>query len=81
MARLEGSMTKGYILKETLGFVIEYLHEFEHVTRRVWDAKEKGISGKVLEGAHTKIVFNPILCDLAHDYVLTNTKVIGPWIQ
>jgi hypothetical protein len=81
MAQLEGSMVKGYILKETLGFVIEYLHEFEHVTIKVWDAEEEGVCGEVLEGVPTKVVFNPILCDLAHDYVLINTKVIGPWIQ
>ncbi len=24
-------MVEGYVLEETLGFVIEYLHEFEHV--------------------------------------------------
>jgi hypothetical protein len=71
-------MVEGYILEETLGFVTEYFCEFEHVTRRVWDAKE-GVFREVLEGAPTKVVFNPILH--AHDYVLTNTKVMGPWIQ
>jgi hypothetical protein len=80
MAQPEGSMAKGYILEETLGFLIEYLHEFEHVTRRVWDVEE-GVSREVLEGAPTKVVLNPILRDLAHDYVLTHTKVMGPWIQ
>jgi hypothetical protein len=71
-------MAKGYILEETLGFVTEYLHEFEHVTKRVLDVEEEGISGKVLEGAPTKVMLNFILHDLAHDYVLTNTKVINP---
>lgn len=33
MAWLEGSMAKGCVLEESLGFVIEYLHEFEHVSR------------------------------------------------
>jgi hypothetical protein len=28
MARLEGSMIKGYVLKNKLGLVIEYLNEF-----------------------------------------------------
>jgi hypothetical protein len=58
--------------------VIEYLHEFEHVTKRVWGVEEEGISKEVLEGAPIRVVFSLILCDLAHDYVLTNTKVIGP---
>jgi hypothetical protein len=71
-------MAKGYILKETLGFVIEYLHEFEHVTKRVLDVEEEGVSGEVLEGAPTKVMLSLILHDLAHDYVLTNTKVINP---
>jgi hypothetical protein len=35
MAQLEGSMAKKYLLEETLGFVTKYLHEFQHVSRRV----------------------------------------------
>jgi hypothetical protein len=30
------SMAKGYVLEETLGFVTKYLHEFEHVLKKVW---------------------------------------------
>ncbi len=78
MAQLEGSMAKGYTLEETLGFVTEYLHEFEHVTRKVWDVE--GVSREVLEGVPTKVMLNLILRDLAHDYVLTNTEVMGQWI-
>jgi hypothetical protein len=29
-------MAKGYVLEETLGFVTKYLHEFEHVFKKVW---------------------------------------------
>ncbi len=37
--------------------MIEYLHEFEHVTRIIWNVKnEKGISGEVLKGATTKVL-------------------------
>jgi hypothetical protein len=44
------------------------------VFRRIWDAKEeKGICGEVWEGVPTKVLFSLKLCDLAHDYVLTNT--------
>jgi hypothetical protein len=35
MAQPEGSMVEGYMLEKTLGFVTKYLHEFEHVSRRV----------------------------------------------
>ncbi len=38
MAQPKGSMVEGYVLEETLGFVTKYLHEFQHVLRRVWDA-------------------------------------------
>jgi hypothetical protein len=82
MAWLEGSMAKGYVLEESLGFVIEYLHEFEHVSRKVWDAEEEeGVSKEVLEGVFTKVVFNPILQDFAHKYVVTNINIMAPWIQ
>ncbi len=79
IAQLEGSMVKGYMLEETLGFVIEYLHEFEHVSKRVQDVKE-GVSREVLEGFPTKVVFNSIFQDLTHEYVLTDTTIMGPWI-
>ncbi len=60
----------------------EYLHEFEHVTRRIWDVKKKeGKFGEVLEGATTKVLLSLILCDLAHDNVITNIEVMGPWIH
>jgi hypothetical protein len=54
-------MVEGYILQETLGFVIEYFHEFEHVTIRVWDAKEEGVFREILQGDPTKLVLNLIM--------------------
>ncbi len=63
IARPKDSMAKGYILDNTLGFVTEYLHEFEHVTKRVWDEEEEGIIEEVLEGVPTKVMLNPILRD------------------
>jgi hypothetical protein len=63
------------VLEETLGFVTKYLHEFEHVFKRLWDVNE-GICGEVLGGVFTKV-----LQDLAHEYVFTNIKIMGPWIQ
>jgi hypothetical protein len=60
--------------------VIEYLHEFEHVSKRVWDVEEEGGFGKVLKNVLTKVVLSSIFQDLAHEYVLTNIEIIGPWI-
>jgi hypothetical protein len=31
MAHLKGSMAESYLMEETLGFVIEYMHEIKHV--------------------------------------------------
>jgi hypothetical protein len=51
MSQLEGSMVKGSVLDETMGFVIEYLQEFQHVSKRIWDVKEeKVVVGEVLKG-------------------------------
>jgi hypothetical protein len=61
--------------------MIEYMHEFQHVSIRVWDAKEdEGVYWEVFEGAPTKMVLSPILRDLAHKYVLTNIEIMSPWI-
>jgi hypothetical protein len=65
-----------------MGFVTEYLQEFQHVSRRIWDVKkEEGVAEEILEGAIEKYVLNPKLQDLTHNYVLTNTKIMSPWIQ
>jgi hypothetical protein len=62
----EGSMVKGYILNETMGFVTKYLQEFQHVSRRIWDAeKEDGVAGKVLKSVVVQVMFTPSLQDLA----------------
>jgi hypothetical protein len=51
------------------------------VFRRIWDAKEeKGISREVWEGVPINFLLSFKLCDLAHDYVVTNTKMMSPWI-
>ncbi len=40
--------------------------------------KEEGIFGEVLKGAHTKVLFNLILRDLAHDNVIT---ILRLWVH
>jgi hypothetical protein len=45
-----------------MGFVIEYLQEFQHVSRRIWDAKEEeGVIGEVLEGVVEKVLLSSTL--------------------
>jgi hypothetical protein len=48
------------VLKETLGFVTKYFHEFGHVSKIIWDIKE-WVFGEVLECIPTKVVLSPIL--------------------
>jgi hypothetical protein len=55
-------MAEGYVLDETMGFVIEYLQEFQHVSRRIWDVEEEGgMVGMVLKGVVEKIVLSSTL--------------------
>lgn len=60
---LKAQWLKAIYQKKTLGFVIEQLHEFEHVTRRIWDVEEEeGVFKQILESASTKVVLNLIMC-------------------
>ncbi|CAM6039743.1 unnamed protein product [Sphagnum compactum] len=57
-ARPEASMAEGYIYDETIGFVIEYMQEFKHVRRRIWDAyEEEGVCGEVLEAQVQQVFY------------------------
>ena len=80
MARPKAYMAEGYARDECLGFITVYLHKFEVVDRRVWDANEEYGDGKeVLEKAGTKYLMTPTLRDLAHQYALTNVFLMAPW--
>jgi hypothetical protein len=58
------------------------LQRFEAVQRCIWDVKEeKGDVGEVLEGAGQKFMMLPALCDLTHQYVLTNITLMSPWFK
>jgi hypothetical protein len=71
---------KGYVLDEIMGFVTKYLQEFQHVSRKKWDAKEEeGVVGELLEGVAKKVVLNSTL-QIAHNYVLKNIEIMAPWI-
>jgi hypothetical protein len=36
-AKLEASMSEGYIITETLGYSTEYMSRFSRTSRRMWD--------------------------------------------
>jgi len=80
-ARLEASMVLGYVLDETLAFVIEYMQMFTHVRHQVWDGdEEEKVYGEVLEGFGSKFRLLPSAHDLAHQYVFTNATCLTPWV-
>lgn len=82
MARPEASMAEGYVQEECLGFVTEYLQQFDVVERRVWDAdKEYGDAEEVLEGGAKPYIMTTALRDAAHKYVLRNMSVMQPWLR
>ncbi len=79
-ARSEACMAEGYVRDECLGFTTEYLHRFEVVDRRVWDADEEyGDAEEVVEGAGSKYLMSATLRDLAHQYALSNLSIMEPW--
>jgi len=81
MARPEASMAEGYLKDECLGFVIEYLQQFEAVQRRVWDAEEEyGDVEEVLEGAGRAYMMTAALRDISHQYMLNNAATVQPWL-
>jgi len=52
------------------------------VKSRIWDEEEEeGDSGMVLEGISTKFIFPLALHDMAHQYVITNTTIMAPWLR
>jgi hypothetical protein len=79
-ARPEACMAEGYVRDECLGFTTEYLHKFEVVDRRVWDADEEyGDAEEVVEGAGAKYMMSAAMRDIAHQYALSNLSVMEPW--
>jgi hypothetical protein len=60
-ARPEASMASGYAIDEALGFCTEYLAQYEHSSRRIWDANGRapgfrsGVTGNVQESCPTSI--------------------------
>ena len=75
-ARPEASIAHGYLLDETMGFATLYMHGFDVVRRRVWDAdREDCEEFEVLEGASTEVLLSRAERDAAHKYVLRNSTL------
>ena len=81
-ARPEASIAHGYLLDETMGFSTSYMHGFDVVRRRVWDADPEDCAEyEVLEGASTEVLLSRAQRDLAHKYVVRNSTLTYPYFR
>jgi hypothetical protein len=47
----------------------------------IWNAKKEGDVGEVLKGVGQKHWMTLALCDLAHQWILTNISLMSPWLE
>jgi hypothetical protein len=74
-AQPEGSMARGYIMDESLGFCTEYMQECILTKRRVWDDKEDPVmNDEVIEGKGRPRSLTSELWQWVHEFVLTNAE-------
>jgi len=70
----EGSMAYGFMREESIGFMSEYLSEYNATTKRAWDDEEEpAMYDEILEGAKRDWVMTEEFIKLIHAFVLDNT--------
>ena len=81
-ARPEASISHGYLMDETMGFATSYMHGFDVVRRRVWDADPEDCEEfEVLEGASAQITLTRTERDSMHRFVLRNNTLTSSYYQ
>lgn len=76
-ARPEGSMARGYIQTETMGFCTEYLQGCTLSERRIWDGNEEPkVSGEVISSRGRPRKLTIALQAWIHEFVLTNAEIL-----
>jgi hypothetical protein len=80
LAKPEGSIAQGYQVEEALGFITEYMRDYNITSQRVWDDKEEPtMVDEILEGkGKPKLLFEG-LRNAMHDFVLDNASYIEPY--
>ncbi len=54
-------------MEVSMGFIMEYMQNFQTMTWKVWDAEEEeGVNGEVLEGANFQVILDLIEWNMAH---------------
>ena len=81
-ARPEASIAQGYLLDETMGFATSYMHGFDVVRRRVWDADPEDCEEfEVLEGAPVNVTLTRAERDSLHRFVLRNNTLTAAYYR
>ena len=82
LARPEGSISQGYQVEEALGFVTEYMTEYNPTSRRVWDSKEDStMTDEIVEGKGRTRRLSDQLWQWMHDFVLDNATQLEAFRQ
>jgi len=80
LAKSEGNIVYGYQIEEALGFVTEYMIEYNLTTRRVWDSEEEPtMIDKVLEGKGKQKLLSDVVRSAMHEFILDNASHVQPY--
>ena len=80
LAKPEGNIAQGYQVERALGFITEYMSEYNVTTRRVWDNKEEPtMVDEILEGKGKPKRLSDELRSAMHDFVLDNSTHVEPY--
>ena len=82
LAKPEGSIAQGYQVEQALGFITEYMSDYNVTTRRIWDDKEEpAMVDEMLEGKGKPKLLSEDLRTAMHAFVLDNSAHIEPFRQ
>jgi hypothetical protein len=80
LAKPEGSIAQGYQVEQALGFITEYMSEYNVTTRRVWDDKEEpSMVDEILEGKGKPKLLSEELRSAMQEFVLDNSAPVEPY--
>ena len=72
-------MAEGYLVDKALGLYTEYMRDFGHTRRRIWDEEEeRRMTGVVCEGKGLKQRLSQQEVASIHLHVVTNSASIAP---
>ena len=80
LAKPEGSIATGYEAEEALGFITEYMSEYNMTSQRVWDdKKEPAMVDEILEGKGKLKLLLEEVGNAMHEFILDNASHMEPY--